>query len=518
MAGKGGTRIEDTLRDELGMDPDVERTMIIPNPNGSFDPRKWTAPQWLYDTAKAVMLPGHVAQGGDWSPDDANDMAMTIAGGGFGATAPVGSLTSGAALRTRGALNAVKKGARKSTLPAEERATRGFSLDKRPVDDPVDQHWRLNKQTKEYELHDGPAYPRIWESPRTLASEAAEAVAPEDEALKSLFGVTRDDLFEMSKRKGNMPGQIKQSANPRGSETANAIMTPRNTQRMQDQIAEAQRFPDLYKGMHAWYTMDPAYQRLVEMVGPEEAARRYIRWNTLTSMASPGSDVLTEIERGSGANMLAAKGRFDDFDRYAGIKEKLRGADFPEDLVGISAHPYHRTSQALPMRAYIDTGEVQMQSPKVPLYMQASRVPEIGFQTDSAVPDAHFTRNVGMADVRRGKGGGPSMNPGASMRTPEYGPVRDWWRNDVTAPMGIEAVPGQAIVWGVGSRATGVDSPIGAPKLELLSQHIMQRAKETGLPPDLVRDKILMGEMRAKGGRVKVKRGALNKVRRNRAA
>lgn len=424
-----------------------------------------------------------------------------------------------------GALTEAVRALRRSNLPAETRAQRSFPINKRPVIDPVDQHWRKNKETKELELIDGPPFPRIWESPRTLASEAAEAVAPEDPALRQLFGVTRDDLYELSKRAGNRPGQIVEPANARGSDVGNAVVTPRNTQRVQDVLAESQRHPGLYKGMHAWYTMDPAYERLVQLVGPDEAARRYDRWNTLTSMSSPGSEVLTELERGAAANHLQHRGAFDLFERYGGlpaerkakvIEEAKRTGDnyllaHADGLEGVSGHPYHRTSQALPMRGYVDTGTVDMGSPKVPLYMQASRPPQLGFQTNSPVPDAHFTRFVGISDVRR------SQNPGASMKTPEYLPVRRWFRDDVTAPMGIEAVPGQAVVWGAGSRATGVTSPIGAPKLELTAQYIMRRARETGLPPDLVRDRILLGEMRAKGGHVR-KRGALNHIKRRRAA
>lgn len=385
----------------------------------------------------------------------------------------------------------------KSTLPAAERASRGFSMAKRPI---------LNANPE------GSPYPKIWESPRSMAAEAAEAVAPEDAALRMLFGVTRDDLYEMSKRAGNRPGVIAEPSRPRGSEVGEAVTTPRNTQRMQDILAEAQRHPELYKGMHSWYVMDPAYKRLVELYGPEEGGRLYERFNTYTTMASPGSDVLTEFKRGAAANYFSREGAFDLFDRYGGLPEpekaKLLARAAKEgdnyllaygpELAGVPGHPYHSTSQAGPMRSYLETGDVDMKSPKVPLYMQASRPPELGFQTNSPVPDAHFTRLVGISDARR------SADPGASMRTAEYLPVRDWWRDKVTAPMGIEAVPGQAIVWGAGSRATGVESAIGAPKLELLAAHIMQRARQTGLDPFFVRDQILAGKMRADGGRLSV--------------
>jgi len=69
------------------------------------------------------------------------------------------------------------------------------------------------------------AFPGIYKRPDVLAQEAAARVAPEDPMLKRLFGVTRDDLFEMSKRQGNIPGVIPGAAkNPKGSEAALSVM------------------------------------------------------------------------------------------------------------------------------------------------------------------------------------------------------------------------------------------------------------------------------------------------------
>jgi hypothetical protein len=45
--------------------------------------------------------------------------------------------------------------------------------------------------------------------------------------------------------------------------------------------------------------MDPAYQRLEQLVSPEEAKRRYPQLNTVGSMFSQRSDVLTDINRGT---------------------------------------------------------------------------------------------------------------------------------------------------------------------------------------------------------------------------
>jgi hypothetical protein len=46
--------------------------------------------------------------------------------------------------------------------------------------------------------------------------------------------------------------------------------------------------------------------------------------------------------------------------------------------------------------------------------------------------------------------------------------------------LGIQAA--QARLWGAASGQTGVTTPIGAPKLELLADHIARRAYENGIP------------------------------------
>ncbi len=85
-------------QDIYGMDPNAERLGVLPYPQGALgegpiDWTDWTAPQFVYDIAKSSLLPGHVAQGGDWSQGDVTQMAMDLGGtGSVVGTAPVGSL------------------------------------------------------------------------------------------------------------------------------------------------------------------------------------------------------------------------------------------------------------------------------------------------------------------------------------------------------------------------------------------------------------------------------------------
>lgn len=345
------------------------------------------------------------------------------------------------------------------------------------------------------------AYPEIYQDPKQMVAEAASRVAPEDPLMKQLFGVTRDDLWEISQH-GARPGTITDrpfnaAANPKGAGHAADVMNPRNTERLKSIIAEAQNYPDLYKGMGSWYTMDPLFDKFKAVYG-DQAGQAYNKFNTLTGMASPGSEVLTELNRGTGAYWLANQGRFDDFVKYGGLAEFRRGGDFPSDMRGIIGHPYHKTAQATPMGAFLQSGNLDMGSAKVPSYIAASGVPETGFQTQWPVGDAHWSRLVGLPDVRgAATRKGVEVLPNASASVPEMTALGPWFRDKVAAPMGLQAVPAQAIIWGAGSGATGVTSPIGAPKLELLAQQVGKAAQRMGVTPEEALDLIIKGKAHA---------------------
>lgn len=342
------------------------------------------------------------------------------------------------------------------------------------------------------------AFPDIYMNPRELVAKAN--VAPENPLMKQLFGVTRRDLFDISEqgtRQGNITERPFEAApKAKGARVAPQIMTPENEQRLQDIIAESKLRPELYEGMASWYTMDPLYEMFKKYHG-EDAPEKYRRFNILTGMASPGSEVLTELNRGTAANWLANEGRFEDFVKYGG-KATEGGRRRPKDLSAIMGHPYHTTSQAGPMQAYLDTGELQMKSAKVPSYILASSVPELGFQTDWPVGDAHWSRLVGLPDVRgTAMRKGKEVIPGASATVPEMVSLAPWFTEKVAKPMELPGVPAQAVVWGAGSHATGVTSPIGAPKLELLAQQVGKAADRLGISPEKALELVIRGKIHA---------------------
>lgn len=341
------------------------------------------------------------------------------------------------------------------------------------------------------------AFPGIYQRPDVIAAEAASRVAAESPNLQKVFGVTRDDLFQMGKgRQGNLPGDLPgAAAKPKGSKAAAKVMTKKNEQRLIDTMAEAEKYPELVRGMDPWYIMDPVYQRMEQLLGRDKAIEEYRKLNTLMGMASPGSEVLTEIPRGTAAYYLQNQGRFSDFAKFAGQPAGLRGADFPQDILNVPGHAYHKTAQATPMQQYLESGEMQMSSPKVPMYIEASGSPLSGFQTRTPVGDAHWSRAVGLADTRgAATRKGQPVIPGASVTNPEMSLLAPWWRESIAAPMGLESVPAQARAWGTFSGQTGVTTPIGAPKIELLADKIAETAQRLGVSLDKARDLVLTGQ------------------------
>lgn len=337
------------------------------------------------------------------------------------------------------------------------------------------------------------AFPGIYKRPDVVAKEAAERVAPESPNLKELFGVTREDLFQIARsREGNLPGNLPGLAdNPKGMrEGAEQITNKRNTQRLLDANAEAENYPELVRGMDAWYVMDPLYQKMAKELGPERAKVEYDLMNKFMGMASPGSEVTTEIPRGTAAYYLYKQGRFPEFVDLVGLPASQRGVDFPQDLLTVPGHVYHSTAQAKPMQRFVETGEMDMSSPKVPMYIEASGVPEVGFQTKTPVGDAHWSRAVGLADIRKSK------NPGKSVSNSEMYSLAPWWREKIAGELGIEPVSAQGRTWGVFSPQTGVTTPIGAPKLELIADQVVEAARRMNITPQEALQLFIRGEAR----------------------
>ena len=455
--------VESEVQRTFGMNPNADRNTLLPWYNKESG---WTAPDVLYQIAKAVSSPGVAASGGNVSPEDAMNVASNVMGGGVvrSAAAPLEGRIIGMAADGGGGGRRI---AGKSTIRGAQRT----------------------------------AFPGIYKDPREIALQAETQVAPESPNLPRLFGVTRADLAKSAEAPGTAPGVIPgASKNPRGAASVDPVMQPRNTQRLIDVLQATQEHaPKLAEGMKGWYMMDPAYNRLVDMVGEDQAKTLYSRLNALTSMASPSSDVVTELRRGTAANKLAEEGRFSEFMKYGGLPlEQRQGMGLSQDLLDFPSHAYHKTAQAPAMGQYLATGQPQLKSPKVPMYLQASQASDIGRQSNIPVGDAHFSRGIGLADTRDMRNvKGEQKIPGASVSTAELQALTPWWRENVAKQAGLEAVPGQATIWGAFGPQTGVDTQIGAPKLEILSDLIAKTAQRLNIPMEQARDMVLMGKAQA---------------------
>jgi hypothetical protein len=344
----------------------------------------------------------------------------------------------------------------------------------------------------------GGVLPGIYASPKRLAQEAEAMVEPEHPSMREIFGVNRGDLYDISQggtRAGNAPPNYTPSPAPRGvNYVAAGIMNPYNEARLQDQLSYGlAHAPNLRTGMVPWYVMDPAFQFLEQRIGRDAAIAHYKQFNTIVPMFSPGSAVPVEINRGTRANMMINQGKWDQFAKYGGVAEDARAGmpDFPPELEGMKSHVYHKTSQVIPVEKYLKAGKVVSDNPKVPLYSQATGVPETGFQAERFIPDTHVAGSLGAPEVRK------TAARTGFLEGAEYNALGPWYEEKIAHPLGIRSVPMQGFQWGLYAPATGVKTGIGQPKLELLSQAVWERAKRLGVDPKQLMEDVLTGKSHA---------------------
>jgi hypothetical protein len=197
---------------------------------------------------------------------------------------------------------------------------------------------------------------------------------------------------------------------------------------------------------------------------------------------SPQSAVPHEIKRASLANYAFEQG-----------DPNLFYKNYPPGY----GHLSHTGSHSQSARRIRETGQLfppgypLQQSPKVRHYDAAKRG-----QVGDPTADAHFARGIGLPDVRsmmKTRDRGMVPNAGSLSQT-EYFPIREWYKNQVANPVGLPGSPAQAIQWNVMGSSTGVDSPLSAPYLELLSDAIAKQAYKRGVSPQTMRDRYLAGE------------------------
>jgi hypothetical protein len=350
---------------------------------------------------------------------------------------------------------------------------------------PAPTPWTPGKQTVANPVRN--AYAGIYGPTKDVVQQAAAIAAqsPENPMMKRLWGTDRQDLSDIAMgRQGDIYGEPPGfKDNPYGSVAAQNVMTPQNAQRLVDALDYVRQHPELNLGMNGWYVQDPVFQRAVDLLGPEEGAKRFAQLNSFSGMSSPRTPVDREIGIASTAHWLANSNRWSD---YRDIVKQPK-----PDLQDADTHLYHASLNYPALSDYLETGKVGMQSPKATMYIDASGYPIegglLGNMTHTPVGDVHFAAGIGLHDTRPA---GKTWN--GSIKGPELQALTPWFRN-VADRAGMEAVPAQANLWGIFSPQTGVKSGIGMPKLEMQTAHIQQLADKYGISPESARDYWITG-------------------------
>jgi hypothetical protein len=69
-------RVDDRVAGLLGLDPSIQRGAILPFGRDASGEMVMAWPEMAIDTLKSLMLPGHVMQGGEFTPRDVTEMAL----------------------------------------------------------------------------------------------------------------------------------------------------------------------------------------------------------------------------------------------------------------------------------------------------------------------------------------------------------------------------------------------------------------------------------------------------------
>ena len=84
-------RVDDRVAGLLGLDPSIQRGAILPFGRDASGEMVMAWPEMALDTLKSLMLPGHVMQGGEFTPRDVTEMALDVGMLSTVAPAPAGA-------------------------------------------------------------------------------------------------------------------------------------------------------------------------------------------------------------------------------------------------------------------------------------------------------------------------------------------------------------------------------------------------------------------------------------------
>jgi hypothetical protein len=136
------------------------------------------------------------------------------------------------------------------------------------------------------------------------------------------------------------------------------------------------------------------------------------------------------------------------------------------------------------------TGSSVARAVKTGTYRRSGDAPSrqgTDYQNTVPVGDSHWSRGVGLSDVR-----GAAAFDG-SAEGPEMKVLAPWYHDSVARhpDINLPSTSAQAVQWGALSKETGVDSPVGAPKLEIWADKIATAAKREGIAPRAMWERIV---------------------------
>jgi hypothetical protein len=339
-------------------------------------------------------------------------------------------------------------------------------------------------------------FPGIYDDPKEIMERLGPG-QPESPHLKEIFGKSREDLHDDAVARGDVepktpiPGIAPKG---KGSAHANDVTTPENAERIRNIInSYKEHDPSGYHGMVGWYEMGAMHDSIKKILGGNEklADKVYHNLNSFTSYASPMSSVGPEITRGTAAATMAAEGNFKKFAEQGGLPQDkapsaLKAKNFE---LGNEGHAMHSNAHAGAMSRFNDTGQ-EANAVKTGTYRRSGDAPARGnsdYQNTVPVGDSHWSRGVGLADVRASKAFE------GSAEGPEMKVLAPWYHDEVARhpDVNLPSTSAQAVQWGALSKETGVNSPIGAPKLEIWADKIAEAAKREGIAPKAMWERIV---------------------------
>jgi hypothetical protein len=122
-------RVDDRVAGLLGLDPSIQRGAILPFGRDASGEMVMAWPEMALDTLKSLMLPGHVVQGGEFTPRDVTEMALDVGMLSTVAPAPAGAKRMFGGISAKNARSTIWRRPRRWRRPARLPTTSGARRD-----------------------------------------------------------------------------------------------------------------------------------------------------------------------------------------------------------------------------------------------------------------------------------------------------------------------------------------------------------------------------------------------------